>query len=399
MSDSVRKCEIVQQLSYMPGYPDNWKTMLEENLEKNPNIVAWAYIVHDKDVDNDGNLKPPHLHIIIILKESVKYSTVGGYVGVPAQYVSQIHQKYRAGRKWYADVGGALSYLTHRNAKDKYQYDDDEVTSKPGYDWKAERQKSEVRQSENQTMKALLDGIENGSIHRYDLYDHISQSLYIDNKANIEKAFEHREGRVKNSHNNRNVTVIYICGTPGSGKTALAKKYCEDNNLSYCISASSRDPVQDYDGQEALILDDLRPETFVLPDLLKLLDNHTSSSVNARYHDRWIDAKTIIITTVLPIEDFYLRVGNRDEPIQQLYRRCRFMIRLTLDKMDIFSYRSSTGDYMLISSNANPIAQKYALDQRDATEEELRQICSEFGVSYTPEGLPSDYVIDDNPFC
>ena len=46
--------------------------MLEENLEKNPNIVAWAYIVHDKDVDNDGNLKPPHLHSVSIVKESVK---------------------------------------------------------------------------------------------------------------------------------------------------------------------------------------------------------------------------------------------------------------------------------------------------------------------------------------
>lgn len=397
MSISVRKCEIVQQIQYLPGYPD-WKSKLEENLESEPNIKKWAYALHGKDHHDDGTLKAPHVHIVLELDESVKVSTVGGYVGVPAQYVGRIKQQYKAGRRWYADIGGALSYLTHRNAKDRYQYDDSEVVAKPGYDWKAERQKSEARQAEQKTMRAILEGIENGSIHRYDLFDNISQQLYIANKGDIEKAFEHREGRIKNSLNDRDVTVIYISGTPGSGKTALAKKYCEDNGLSYCLSASSRDPVQDYDGQDALILDDLRPETFVLPDLLKLLDNHTSSSVNARYHDRWLEAKVIIITTVLPIEDFYRRIGSRDEPIQQLYRRCRTMVRLTLDKMDLFAYRESTGEYMLIGGGENPIAKKYALDQRDASEEELRQICSEFGVRYNPEGLPSDYITEDIPF-
>ena len=397
MSISVRKCEIVQQIEYLPGYPD-WESKLEENLESEHNIKSWAYALHGKDRKDDGTLKAPHVHIVLELDESVKVSTVGSYVGVPAQYVGRIKQQYKAGRRWYADIGGALSYLTHRNAKDRYQYDDSEVVAKPGYDWKAERQKSEARQAEQKTMRAIFEGIDNGSIHRYDLCDHISQALYVSYKGDIEKAFEHREARVKNSINDRDVTVIYISGTPGSGKTALAKKYCEDNNLSYCVSASSRDPAQDYNGQNALILDDLRPETFVLPDLLKLLDNHTSSSVNARYRDRWIEAQVIIITTVLPIEDFYRRIGGRDEPIQQLYRRCRTMVRLTLDKMDLFAYRESTGDYMLISSSENPIAKKYALDQRDASEEELRQICSEFGVKYSPEGLPSDYMTEDIPF-
>ena len=173
---------------------------------------------------------------------------------------------------------------------------------------------------------AILDGIDTGAIRRYNLYNHISQSLYIDYKRDIEKAFEHREGRLKNSINSRDIDVMYICGASSSGKTALAKKYCEDKNLSYCVSASSRDPLQDYEGQDALILDDLRPETFPLADLLKLLDNHTMSSASARYHDRWVDAKLIIITTVLEIEDFFKRIGCRDEPIRQLKRRCKIMI-------------------------------------------------------------------------
>lgn len=74
------------------------------------------------------------------------------------------------------------------------------------------------------------------------------------------------------------------------------------------------------------------------------------------------------------------------------------MVRLTLDKMDLFAYRESTGEYMLIGGGENPIAKKYALDQRDASEEELRQICSPFGVKYSPEALPSDYVTENIPF-
>ena len=398
MSSSVRKCEIVQQIEYLPGYPDSWESELLKNLEQHSNIAKWVFILHDKDVTDDGSPKAPHVHIILILNESVKYSTVGGYVGVAAQYVSCIKQKYKSGNRWLSDVGGAISYLTHRNARDRYQYKDSEVVAKAGFNWIEERKKSERRQEESKTLNSILASIEDGTIRRYNLYDHISQSLYIANKNDIDKAFLHREGREKNIHQTRNITVIYIYGTPGSGKTALAKKYCEDNGLSYCVSASSRDPVQDYDGQDALILDDLRPETFVLPDLLKLLDNHTRSSVNARYHDKWIEAKVIFITSVLTIETFFRRIGNRDEPKQQLYRRCRILVHVTSTQIELFAYRESSGEYMLIGSGENPISKKYTSCQRDATEDELRQICTEFGVSYKPEALPSDYVIEDIPF-
>ncbi len=395
---SIRKCEIVQQIEYLPGFPDNWQTELEARLEQEPNIRTWAYILHDKDVDDDGNPKAPHVHIVLELVDAVKFSTVGNYVGVAAQYVNKIKQQYKAGQKRFADIGGALSYLTHRNASDRYQYDDSEVKAKPGYDWKEVRRKSEEKRSEHQTFRMILEGIENGLIKRYNIHEHVSQKMYIERKSEIEKAFEYQEGLMKNSSNKRNTTVIYICGSPGSGKTTYAKQYCEDNNLSYCISASSRDPLQDYEGQDAIILDDLRPENFSLSDLLKLLDNHTASSASARYHDRWVNAKVIIITTVLPIEKFFHRINLRDEPIQQLYRRCRIMLRMTLDELELFFYQESIGEYVFCGSKENPITKEYAQEQQNTSEEALRQICESFGLEYKPEGLPSDYVMEDVPF-
>lgn len=372
--------------------------MLIAALDNEINIKTWAYILHDKDTKEDGTPKEPHIHIVLEFHESVKYSTAGGYVGVPAQYVQHIKQRIKAGKRWYADIGGALSYLTHRNAPDQYQYSDDDVIAKPGYDWIAVRNKSESKQAENKSLQNLLTGIESGSVRRYNLHQHISMHMYINYKSEIEKAFEYREGSLKNNPN-RKIEVIYITGEAGAGKTTIAKQYCDKREWSYCISGSSRDPLQDYEGQDALILDDLRPEVFPLADLLKLLDNHSASSASARYRDKWLEVKAIIITTVLPIEDFFQGIQNRAEPLHQLKRRCKTMIRLTSSMMEIYTYRTRVQEYQLISSAPNPVAQQYPDADDDTNEDDLRKLCSDLGAEYAPEALPSDYALDDCPFA
>ena len=129
---NLRKCEIVQQIQYLPGYPDNWRQEIEQKLDSHPNVEKWAYIPHDSDVDEDGKPVAPHIHLVIGLNESLNTSTIGNIIGVPQQYVSQIKQKIKAGRSYRADIGGALLYLTHRNAPDKHQYGDDQVVAKAG---------------------------------------------------------------------------------------------------------------------------------------------------------------------------------------------------------------------------------------------------------------------------
>lgn len=389
---SVRKCEIVQQLKYLPGYPDHWRDTLEANLESDPNIKSWAYIVHDKDVNEDGTTKAPHVHIVMELVESRQYSTVGGYVGVPAQYVCAIRQKVKVGKRMMSDIGGALAYLTHRNAPDRYQYDDSEVVAKPGYDWQAVRAKSEMSMAERKTFTHALEDIEKGIIRRYNLFQRVSMQMYLDHKIDFDRAFEYRELRLK-SDSNRQIDVIYITGEAGSGKTTLAKHLCEKRGLSYCVSGSSRDPVQDYNGQDCLILDDLRPQTFALSDLLKMLDNNTASSVNSRYHDRWLEVQCIIITTVLSIDEFFRSMLVTGEPISQLMRRCKTMIQLTRQQMSIYAYQQQTQEYMLVGSGDNPIATMFREDdftETDATK--VKELCEDLGLEYKPEGLPSDYL-------
>lgn len=389
---SVRKCEIVQQIKYLPGYPDHWRETLEANLEAESNIKKWTYILHDKDVDENGNPVEPHIHLVIELVDSRNFSTIGNYVGVPSQYVMKIHQKVKAGKYYVTDIGGALSYLTHRNSPEDYQYDDSEVVAKPGYDWIAVRTKSEMKQAEWKSFRKVLDGIEDGSIRRYNLYDFVSIQMYLDHKQEFENAFSYREGVLKKNPN-RKIEVIYITGAPGAGKTTLAKYICEKRALSYCVSGSSRDPVQDYNGQDCLILDDLRPKTFDLSDLLKMLDNNTASSVNSRYHDRWLEVQYIIITTVLSIDDFFQMTFDQSEPIAQFKRRCKTMIQVTKSRMNIYMYYQPTQEYMLVGTGDNPVAAMF--QEEDTTESDaakIKELCEDLGLEYKPEGLPSDYL-------
>lgn len=392
---SVRKCELVTQIEYLPGGVEHWRDELEKNLSANRDIIkSWAYILHDKDLDENGNLKKPHIHLVLSLQESRQYTTIAGYFGVPPQFVSSIKQHIRKGSRTFADIGGALNYLTHRNAKDKYQYDDSEVVAMPGYNWQAERTKSEMAQAEWRTYSKLLKDIEDGKVRRFNLYQSVTMTTYIEHRAEIERAFQYREGQLL-QNTDRKIEVIFITGEAGTGKTSLAKYLCKKRELSCCISGSSRDPFQNYGGQDAIILDDLRPETLPLSDLLKILDNHTASAASARYRDKTLEVSVIIITTVLSIEHFFgaASQGVLREPVDQLKRRCKSMIVLSRNAMCLYAYRASTKEYMLVGSGENPVASLFEKSDSELSEDDMKTMCSDLGIQYKPEGLPSDYLI------
>ena len=85
------------------------------------------------------------------------------------------------------------------------------------------------------------------------------------------------------------------------------------------ISSSSNDILQDYLGQEAIILDEFRPKDLSFSDMLKLLDNHTNSTVKSRYYNKAIDCRYIIITTTQNISEIYNEESFKDR--LQLFRR------------------------------------------------------------------------------
>nr|WP_305147408.1 hypothetical protein [Butyricicoccus faecihominis] len=152
---------------------------------------------------------------------------------------------------------------------------------------------------------------------------------------------------------------IYITGDSGTGKTTYAKEYAKKQGYSIFVSSGSNDVLDGYKGQDCIILDDLRPSSLGLSDLLKLLDNNTSSTVKSRYRNKVLECKVIIITTTLGINEFFRNVFSEEpETIVQLKRRCGTMIlfpKNVNDKLILKVYDSSTRDYVLAGEIPNPL--------------------------------------------
>lgn len=177
----------------------------------------------------------------------------------------------------------------------------------------------------------------------------------------------------------RDITVIFMSGAAGIGKTSFAKMYSKARYPSAepCVSSSSNDPLQDYKGEPVLILDDLRDDSFKYHDFLKLLDNHTLSSSKSRYHNKPFIGNLIIITSTRPINDWYFNKTPEDK--HQLYRRVSQWLKFDGEKIYAFEYDDKTKRYEPVGTAINPIVME--LKKRKAF---LLGIFDAVGVEFTP---------------
>lgn len=142
---------------------------------------------------------------------------------------------------------------------------------------------------------------------------------------------------------------IYITGASGLGKTTVAKilalkMYSEDEIF---ISSGGNHPFDEYYGEKVIIIDDFRSSIMAYNDLLRLLDNNTSSNVGARYKNRNLArCELIILTSVLYPHELYLGI---EEERYQLYRRLNTYELLkdneSIDLVEL-KYNKSKGQYL-----------------------------------------------------
>lgn len=108
-----------------------------------------AYILHDKDCDEYGELKKPHWHVVFTLENgaSPRYSSaIAKELEIEENYV-QCCKK----------VDSALKYLIHIDNPEKYQYDVDEVYGELKIKLKEVMQKGS--ESEGERVNELLEYI------------------------------------------------------------------------------------------------------------------------------------------------------------------------------------------------------------------------------------------------
>ncbi|CCY61699.1 rep [Clostridium sp. CAG:264] len=347
---SWRTCEIVQQLEYMS------QEDVEAGLDHNA-VQDYAYILHDKDVHEDGTPVAPHWHIMIRFKRPVQTESLCKWFGIKSNMIGYI----------LGTFGDAVAYLTHRNKPEKYQYLDEEIKS--NYDFKVEVEKALSKKKASQRKEEIIELIRSGIVREYNYTEYITALEYDKFKRAIDNAFTYRRDTLKSL--DRHMNVIYIYGGSGTGKTTYAKQLAINKGLSCYISSGSNDPLDGYKGQDCLILDDIRPGDFLLSDFLKILDNNTQSTVKSRYKNKLLECQYLIVTTSFDIPVFFdLLLDSEGESVKQMERRCTLKIQMNTSTMTTYVYQPVSGKYKKVSILKNPVSEVY--NKRDLTDEECQ---------------------------
>jgi len=307
----AKHCEVVCN-------KDKLSVDIQQTIREYKTIKYWAYILHDKDDT------APHYHIYLNFgTSSVDFEQVAKWFKLESNFVSKVK-----GRK--TDM---LKYLIHANDTQlhKHQYDIKEVVA--NFDVGTEIVKSKI-------------------LGDFDNYSFAQQLQYVDSLPigeklsamnQLKKLWEIR-CKILSLNSDRKINVLFFCGKSGTGKTYHAKKFLEKKNIDYCVSSSSNDPFQDYMGQKAIILDDLRDEAFEFEDLLKILDNNTASSVRSRFSNKVFNGKMIVITSTVPLHYWYWAFrSDHSDTLDQLYRRITSYVVVEKDYVKVYGELDDMG--------------------------------------------------------
>lgn len=315
----------------------------------------------------------PHAHIVLCFASPTLYE--------------QVKNKFPYGFIESArSIKQCVQYLVHYNHPEKIQYKWDDIVTNVG---SLDKYKVRDYSASKGRLDELITLIDNGIIREFNLTEYCTIDVYTNHKSKLDNALEYYRRKIMTDVN-RKVQVIFITGPAGVGKTTYAKRYCEGKKLSYCISSSSNDPLQDYKGQDVLILDDLRDDSFKYHDFLKVIDNHTGSTIKSRYINKAFFGSMIIITSCKPLEEWY---GGVDEDRKQFYRRVSLKIDMTPETVKFScpydSEVSSVLSFKPIGKITNPI--KANINNAFSLAKDL---ASGFGLNLNGDSFQNDELIE-----
>lgn len=170
--------------------------------------------------------------------------------------------------------------------------------------------------------------------------------VYAENASKIEKIayanslIDYAEWKKEMKAKNQSIPVLWYYGETGSGKTRKAKEECEKRGINYYLAGGSRP----FDGavgltadeQEALIIDDLRPNIVHYIDLLQIFDPSNYDVVVSTHHRKaFLMPKIIIVTSLYSPEGFYFASATDDTNDDKHLNRCiTQVLRFTKEKIE-----------------------------------------------------------------
>lgn len=380
-SDSRRKLkegskllEFVQQLEFLDV--SKLKEKIEEKVQDQI-ILQYAYIVHDKDKKEGSTdeLVKPHIHLLMKFRYRVTLASVKGWF----RGYCELQNLQRVRKTWIS----ACRYLTHKNSPDKFQYDDSLVVANFDYiatcdishRLKPEKPRGRRKRELDDDLLEYLDGIADGRITEKNVGTTVPQRIYVRFAKEIRDAFTHYRKRLEALVRNapsRSLVGFYIWGNSGVGKSTLSRQICRqlvDDDV--FLSSSHNDSLDGYDGEMAIILDDMRGNDVDISTIMKLTDPHHYSRGKSRFRNKPIFARLIVITsTQAPREYFKTLLKNQSEDYVQFLRRFKTMFHLLPDIMEVYFFNTGTKDLELLESVDNPFA---FIDQEEREVEESKQ--------------------------
>lgn len=383
-SPKVKVCEVCQQIQFLSE-----QKIIEVVNEHSNCIEKYAYILHDKDVDENNKQVSPHIHLILKFKndDGRELRHVAAWFGIAEQYVSRSTSK---SKNKFLDM---CRYLIHMNKENKHQYDYSEVHS--NFDYKA----FVSQKPKEQRKQEIIDLIMAGIITQLNYTEYITPNEYDKFRNTINNTFQYKIN--KETSIDRNMEVIYIVGGTGSGKTTFGKYVAEQRKLSVFISSTGKDLFDGYKQEECIILDDFRGDNMEFADILKLLDNFSNCRINSRYTNKEIGmCKLMILTSVMSIDEFYRNIcPSGREPIGQIKRRCGIYMKMDKNEIHVYKYDSNIKDYVFIGDCENPL-KKILMNTSNSKQYTGDELILSLGLNKIPE-LPksNDSETEGNVIC
>lgn len=158
-----------QQMQHLPAKTIDNLVCLIHNL--NPEPKKSAVIVHDKDIDENGQSEEPHVHAMLSFENARSINNVANMLNDKPQYIAA----------WTKQDGNGFSYLIHatKRSKDKYHYNTSEVIANFDYEQEIYRISAEVSKAKNRlNVQTLLDALLDGTLTKKELEDKLSGSQY-----------------------------------------------------------------------------------------------------------------------------------------------------------------------------------------------------------------------------
>ena len=298
---------------------DDWKDKLEKffkDIYDTGVLEYMVYILHDKDVDDNGGLTAIHYHLIVRFHKSINNAKVAKLFEVSSAWNCQ---NVNNGR-------GASRYLIHISdsaiRKEKFIYDIDDPVSygikyrdiiKDTFWNKPENQDDPTRKISKEKALVLVNDlalrIKQGEIRKDDALKELEEKagyywvrMYRNSFDDDVSAFIKNKVDDMRVHGRRHKT-LYIMGAGGIGKSYLGRKLgakISDGQGLYTSAPLGMDKTPDalnhYVDEKVAVFDEISPRGWTLDEFLGCFDPYSYVPFPSRNSNKDFVGDTSIFT-------------------------------------------------------------------------------------------------------